>query len=168
MVYETPQRAAEHRKGVEERVLRQTAVSRKNPTARPGDAFGHTTRAREDEQHSKDIVGCKNQRKGTVTVMEMSKTTLGTGPTARTVRRNKPPVLRSSPGDGCKDLSSSFVLPLETLQNKKCRKERRSLRFEFSEANITLFAKSCAAAAVSLSMGSVKNVMAVPQQGRRR
>jgi len=84
-----------------------------------------------------------------VTVMEMSKTTLGTEPTARTVQGNKSPTLRFSRAlhvrgttnenqraeCDCKDPNSSFVLPLETLQNRRnCRKRRRSLQFAFSEA----------------------------------
>lgn len=72
----------------EKGALRQTAGSRNATQSWAGDAFGHTTRARarEDEQHSKDIVGSQNQRKGAVTVMEMSKTILGREPTTRTVQ----------------------------------------------------------------------------------
>lgn len=107
--------------------------------------------------------------------------TLGIEPTARTVQGKKPPKLRSGrarhvrgtknenqrAGDDCKDPNSLFMLPLETLQNRKCRKRRRSLRFGFSEANAVLSVEPRAVAA-SLSMGIVKNVVAVPQQSRHR
>lgn len=80
------QRVTETQKGGKKGALRQTAASRNATQSRAGDAFGQTTRAREDEQHSEDIVGSQNQRKGAVTVMEMSKTILGREPTTRTVQ----------------------------------------------------------------------------------
>lgn len=93
----------------------------------------------------------------------------------------KPPAVRSSRtshvrdaknetkelGCDCKDSSSSSVLPLEPFQYRKRRKQRRSLTFAFSEASAVLFAEPCAVAA-SLSMGIVRDVVAVPQQSRHR
>lgn len=52
-------------------------------------------------------------------------------------------MLRTKPkelGGDCKDLSTSFVLSLEPLQNRKHSKQSRSLRFGFSEANVVLSA----------------------------
>lgn len=70
-------------------------------------------------------------------------------------------------GGDCRDLSSSFVLPLEPLQNRKCRLQRRSVRFGISKAITAVFAEPCAVTAF-LPTGIVKDAVAVPQQSRHR
>lgn len=113
--------------------------------------------------------------------MEMSKTILGREPTTRTVQgkshpqrgpagHSTPEMLRMKPselGGDCRDLSSSLVLPLEPLQNGKCRLQRRSLRLGISKASTALFAEPCAVTAF-LPTGIVKDAVAVPQQSRHR